>query len=59
MAVFGLSNLIYRFLKPDEATQFGYIGFFTCIAIVMYLYRRNQRINMDRAKAEDTADKYH
>jgi hypothetical protein len=46
-------------IKDGESTQIGFFIFFTFIAVVMYLYRRRQRVMMDRAKAEDTSDKYH
>ena len=58
LSVLGLSGTVLK-LKDGESTQIGFFVFFTLIAVIMYLYRRNQRISMDRAKAEDTSDKYH
>ena len=58
MSVLGLFGTAIK-IKDGETTQIGFFIFFTFIAVVMYLYRRRQRISMDRAKAEDTSDKYH
>lgn len=58
MSLTGLSASIYVMVKQDETTQTGLFVLFTCIAIVMYLVRRRQRINMDRAKANDKNGKY-
>ena len=59
MAIFGVSGILYKLLRQEEVDQMGFMVIFTTLAIVMYLYRRKTRINMDRAKAEDTSDKYH
>ena len=58
MSVFGLSGIAIK-VKDGETTQIGFFIFFTFIALVMYLYRRRQRLSMDKARAEDTSDKYH
>ena len=58
MSLLGLSGIAIK-VKEGETTQIGFFIFFTCIAVVMYLYRRRQRVTTDRAKAEDTSDKYH
>jgi hypothetical protein len=59
MSALGVSVISYKFLKEDDTSQMGFLTIFTAFAVIMYLYRRRQRVTMDRAKAEDTSDKYH
>jgi hypothetical protein len=59
VSLFGLSVICYKIVKHDDTTQIGFFVLFTIIAMVMYLIRRRQRINMQRTRTEDPNDNYH
>lgn len=58
MSLMGFTGIVYKGLN-EGSSEIGFFVVFTIIAVIMYLYRRRQRIGMDRAKADDTSDKYH
>lgn len=59
MSVFGLSGIVYKVFQQEENSQIGFFVIFSSIAVIMYLYRRRQRLMTDKAHPDDTSDKYH